>query len=251
MLLRTVLVDDELAARKRLRELLKEHKSVIKIIGEADNGDAAIEKINKLQPDLLFLDIHLAQMNAFSIIEKFTCEPYVIFVTGYDQYAIQAFEYNALDYLLKPIEQQRLEKTIQRISDTPKKLQLKNTINDLKHQIQLPTLTMLQARIGDTIHIANVEDVLYFEAEDYYCAVYTTEKKKLLIRMSLQELELRLPKDRFFRIHRKYIVNKFHIRLFRKPVGRAMEIILDDCALTALTVSRSYNSATRQALSTL
>lgn len=115
----------------------------------------------------------------------------------------------------------------------------------MKEEYLFPPLTRIQARIGDTINFVNVEDVLYFEAEDYYCAVHTNNKK-LLIRMSLQELDQRLPPGQFIRIHRKYFVNFNHVTQLRSSIRGSVHVILDNDDETSLPASRSYASSVRQ-----
>jgi Response regulator of the LytR/AlgR family len=242
---RALLVDDEAAAIKSLRELLKNHQSVIEVTGETDSTRQAVEKTNSLKPDLLFLDIQLTGMSAFPILKKFTCEPRIIFTTGYNQYTLKAFDYNALDYILKPVDPERLEKSVNRLTGEKKNISIKNTADKLRNEMASAPLARIQSKIGDTIYFANVEDVLYFEAEDYYCGVHTNNKK-LLIRTSLLELEKRLPEGHFLRIHRKYVVNVKRIKQLQSSLRGNLNVILDVENETSLGVSRNYAPAVRR-----
>ena len=126
--MKTIIVDDERLARKELTNLLKDFPEV-GIIDECDNVDDAIEKINTLQPDFVFLDIQMPGKDGFSLLEELEYAPLVIFVTAYDEYAIKAFEVNALDYLLKPIQPERLKDTLEKIKSQLKDINLQSTDN--------------------------------------------------------------------------------------------------------------------------
>src|SRR6266496_6332371 len=123
-LFKAIVIDDEPAARRLMKNLLQEHNDVVEIIAEADNGKDAIEKIERLKPDLIFLDIQMPDLSGFEVIEQLTERPNIIFTTAYEQYAIKAFETFSIDYLLKPIKEERLRQTIDKVKqfgklDTP------------------------------------------------------------------------------------------------------------------------------------
>lgn len=197
--MKALLVDDERLARTELTRLLAPYKE-IEIAGEAVNADDAIEKINTLKPDIVFLDIQMPGKTGFEMLEELDNVPHVIFTTAYDEYAIKAFEYNALDYLLKPIEPKRLEDAVKRV--------LKRHAGE---EVQLPT-GMLKAedqvfvKDGDKCWFVKLEDVRLFESEGNYVRIYFNENKPLILR-TLNYLDERLDQRTFFRANRKHIIN--------------------------------------------
>jgi DNA-binding LytR/AlgR family response regulator len=247
MIYKSLLVDDELAARERLRLLLGNHSTVIRIIGEACDGIEALTKIEKMKPDVIFLDIRLPIIDAFSIAERITYNPRIIFVTAYDKYAVKAFDCAALDYLLKPVEPERLSETVERLKNFPITSPLNFSMEKLLENLHQPPLARIQVRIGDEIQFVNIDDVLYFEADDFYCNVFTLNCKHL-IRMSLHELEHRLPEDKFIRIHRKYIVNLSKVKKLRGSIDGRARIILNEMSGIEFPVSRSYAPIVRRVL---
>lgn len=206
------LVDDETLARERFKSLLSHAKSNIQIIGESGQASEAIEEINSLKPDVVFLDIQMPGLDGFDVISLLEKPlPYIIFVTAYDQYAIKAFDVFALDYLTKPVRLERLQQCIDRLSDFSKIKQaqeepLRKAVEDQKTK----PLHVLTAKKGRGIHILDVNDVLYLEADDKLLYAYTSENK-YRIEGTLNAFELRLSDGRFVRSHRSYLVNVKHI----------------------------------------
>lgn len=195
--MKAIIVDDERLARKELTRLLKDFPK-IEIIAECDNADDAIEQVEKLKPDLVFLDIHMPGKDGFGVLEELDFMPQVIFVTAYDEYAIKAFEVNALDYLLKPIQTDRLEEAINKLykEEIP-------VINDadkwgLKDQVFV--------KDGDKCWFVKLEDVPMFESEGNYVRVYFDKNKPLILK-SLNNLANKLNDNVFFRANRKFIIN--------------------------------------------
>jgi DNA-binding LytR/AlgR family response regulator len=208
--MRTLIVDDEAPARERLKRLLAEIQELeIEIIGEAEDGVQAIEMIEALSPDLVLLDIQMPGLDGFGVIEALEDLPPIIFVTAYDEYAIRAFEVQALDYLLKPFSQVRLEKALCRAQERL------SEEHDLREQLE-PLLENLAAqghylgrlavRDRDCIRVLDVEQVDWIDVEDEQVRVHVGERT-YPIRRTLTELEARLDPARFFRAHRSAIVN--------------------------------------------
>lgn len=247
MIYRTLLVDDERPARERLRVLLENYNSVINIIGEACDGKEALTKIETMKPDVIFLDIRLPVMDAFSITERITYDPRIIFVTAYDKYAIKAFDCAALDYLLKPVDPERLAETVERLDKFRITSPLNLSMGKLLENLHQPPLTRIQVRTGNQISFIPIKDILFLEAEDYYSAIHT-QKGKYLIRMSLHELEHRLPADQFLRIHRKYMVNFSHVKKMQRGLNSGTRIFIDKLDSEPLPVSRSHLSRVREIL---
>jgi len=197
--MKALIVDDERLARTELTRLLAPFKE-IEIAGEAVNADDAIEKINALKPEIVFLDIQMPGKTGFEMLEELDNVPHVIFTTAYDEYAIKAFEYNALDYLLKQIEPKRLEDAIKRV--------LKRQAGE---EAELPT-GILKAedqvfvKDGEKCWFVKLEEVRLFESEGNYVRIYFNDNKPLILR-TLNYLDERLDQRTFFRANRKHIIN--------------------------------------------
>jgi len=200
--MKTLIVDDERLARKELTSLLAEH-SEIEIVGEAVNADDAMEKINQLNPDLLFLDIQMPGKTGFDLLEMLDAAPNVIFTTAYDEYAIKAFEYNALDYLLKPIQTDRLAEAVKKVIKKDK--QQKEEI-ELSKARKLTFQDQVFVKDGDKCWFVRLADVRMFESDGNYIKVYF-ENFKPMIHKSLNALDERLDERCFFRASRKHIIN--------------------------------------------
>ncbi len=201
--MRTIIVDDERLARKELNSLLENYPE-IEIVDEAINADDAFTKINQHQPDLIFLDIQMPGKSGFELLEQLDKVPHVIFTTAYDEFAIKAFDFNALDYLLKPIQEERLKDSIQKVqalkerrSDAPddKPITKTLTIND-----------QVFVKDGDKCWFVKLEDIRLFESDGNYIKVYFNNFKPM-IHKSLNALDERLDDRSFFRASRKHIIN--------------------------------------------
>jgi len=246
MPLRAVIVDDEELARKRLRRLLKRHEAEVNIIGEAANGQDAVDIITETRPDVIFLDVQMPDMSGFDVVRRLEVKPFIVFATAYDQYALQAFEENSVDYLLKPIEQKRLEKTLEKIrglsGHTPR--QLDENLERFLAQLARETLRRIKVQVGDKIYLIDIGDVTYFEAREKYTYLHTIEKE-FLVEATLAELEGKLDPSAFIRIHRAYIVNVRHIREIVRWFAGRYKLRLADKASTELIVSRGYSERIR------
>lgn len=199
--MKALIIDDERLARTELRRLLEPFKE-IEIVGEAVNADEAIEKIAQLNPELIFLDIQMPGKSGFEMLEELDKVPKVIFTTAYDEYALKAFEYNALDYLLKPIEPKRLEEAIRKIVEVGKKdVQIKSALPDV-----LSAEDQVFVKDGDKCWFVKLERIRLFESEGNYVRLYFEENKPLILR-TLNYLDERLDPRSFFRANRKHIIN--------------------------------------------
>ncbi len=198
--MKALIIDDERLARTELKRLLTPFKE-IKVVGEAVNADDALEKIQELKPDLLFLDIQMPGKTGFDMLEELDSVPTVIFVTAYDEYALKAFEYNALDYLLKPIEPKRLEETVNKLIEKKRK----KTISELDKDF-LTEGDQVFVKDGEKCWFVKLENVRLFESEGNYVRIYFGENKPLILR-TLNYLDERLDDKTFFRANRKHIVN--------------------------------------------
>jgi two-component system, LytTR family, response regulator len=198
--MRALIIDDERLARTELKRLLTPFKDV-KVVGEAVNADDALNKIQELKPDLLFLDIQMPGKSGFEMLEELDSVPTVIFVTAYDEYALKAFEFNALDYLLKPIEPKRLEETVNKLIEKKRK---KAAIEEDKNI--LTGNDQVFVKDGEKCWFVKLESVRLFESEGNYVRIYFDDNKPLILR-TLNYLDERLESKTFFRANRKHIVN--------------------------------------------
>lgn len=197
--MRALIIDDERLARKELMSLLEEHPN-INVIGEAANADEAYELINSENPDLLFLDIQMPGKTGFELLEMLDDVPHVVFTTAYDEYALKAFEVNALDYLLKPIQPERLSESLKKIKEEEKK---EKGANDEK---KLGIDDQVFVKDGDRCWFVKLSDVRVFESDGNYIKVYF-DNNKPMIHKSLNALDQKLDQRNFFRASRKHIVN--------------------------------------------
>jgi two-component system, LytTR family, response regulator len=200
MTCKTIIVDDERLARAELRKLLLEFPE-IEIIAEASNVNEGIEKIDSLCPDLIFLDIQMPGKSGFDLLQEVDKAPYVIFTTAYDEFAIKAFEVNALDYLLKPIEPKRLADAIHKI-----KLAEEKTEQILGNREMLTEQDQVFVKDGEKCWFVKLSEIRLFESVGNYARVFFGPNKPLILK-SLNALEERLDPKVFFRANRKHIVN--------------------------------------------
>lgn len=198
--MKAIIVDDERLARTELRRLLTPFKE-IEIIAEAVNAKDAAEKITQLNPDLIFLDIQMPGKNGFELLEELESAPEVIFTTAYDEYALKAFEFNALDYLLKPIEPHRLEDAIKRVTAKKKTEKFVTT-----EKAFLTADDQVFVKDGDRCWFVKLSEIRLFESEGNYARLYFGDYKPLILR-TLNSLDDRLDPRTFFRANRKHIVN--------------------------------------------
>jgi two-component system LytT family response regulator len=211
--MRTLIVDDEAPARERLKRLLADIEGV-ELIGEAEGGVQAVEMIERERPDLVLLDIQMPGLDGFGVIEALEDPPLVIFVTAYDEYAIRAFEVNALDYLLKPFSRERLEKAVRRAQEALTEeqdfaMRLGPLLESLATQGRY--LTRLAVRDRDRIRVLDVDEMDWIDVEDEQVMVHVGDRA-YLIRRTLTELEARLDPAHFFRAHRSAIVNLSRVK---------------------------------------
>lgn len=247
--IRTLIVDDEPLAREGLR-MLVEPDAGFQIIGEAGNGEEAIEQIRREKPDLVFLDIQMPGLSGFDVLKALSDEtlPMIVFVTAYDSYAIRAFEVHAVDYVLKPVDPARFQTTLERIKSdlqlrrgsavSAKMIALLEALR--REEVKIDTggyLTRFVIKEGDRIYFVNADDVDWIEAADYYVQLHTG-KKTHLIRETLNRLETQLDPARFLRIHRSTIVNSTRIKELKRHFQSEFIVILQDG--TNLKMSRSY-----------
>lgn len=202
--MRALIIDDERLARAELTNLLSKFEE-IEIVGEAKNGTEAIDQIKSLEPEVIFLDINMPGMTGFEILKKLDEIPQVIFVSAYDEHAIQAFEVNALDYLLKPVDPQRLEEAIQKLNIDEDEYESKLSIATRKER-KLTATDSVFVKDGEKCFFVELSKIRMFESKGNYVKVYFDDNKPMILR-SLNGLEDRLDSEIFFRANRKFIIN--------------------------------------------
>lgn len=224
--MKALVIDDERLARKELISLLESHPE-IEIIGECNNVDNAVKKIEVLKPDLIFLDIQMPGKDGFALLEEISFVPNVIFTTAYDEYALKAFEVNAFDYLLKPIEQNRLADCIEKLKKIKKEEEIfEESIKEGKVD-QLGEGDQVFVKDGEKCWFVKLKDVSAFESEGNYVRVYF-EKNKPLILKSLNSLEQRLDSKVFFRANRKFIINLNWVNSIENWFNGGLRVSLND-----------------------
>ncbi|RDB06422.1 LytR/AlgR family response regulator transcription factor [Runella aurantiaca] len=202
--MKALIIDDERLARNELRRLL-ENFPKIEVVGEAANADEAIKMVNELRPDLLFLDIQMPGKNGFELLEALEDDtiPEVIFTTAYDEYALKAFEYNALDYILKPIDLPRLSEAVHRVFEELDRKHDHDTISERK---MLGENDQVFIKDGEKCWFVKLGKVRLFESMGNYVRLHFDDQKPLVLK-SLNALEERLDPISFFRANRKHIIN--------------------------------------------
>ena len=252
-LIRVLLVDDESLAREMLREML-ENDPQVTIVGESCNGHEALEAIRTHSPDLIFLDVQMPELGGFEMLEALGKEiPRVIFVTAYDQYAVRAFEVHALDYLLKPFDQERFDISWQRARaqilrdrDGGTDQRILALLEEMKAGNKY--LERLVIKASGRIYFLETAEIDWIEAEGNYVSVHSAKKSHLL-RETISSLEAQLDPKKFLRIHRSSIVRIDRIQELQPWFHGEYRIILQNG--TQLTLSRNYRDKLQEALGKL
>jgi two-component system, LytTR family, response regulator len=252
--IRVLIVDDESLARDMLREMLQTDRQVT-IVGESANGRDAVEAIRSLKPDLIFLDVQMPELGGFEVLEAIGNGqlPHVIFVTAYDQYAVRAFEVHALDYLLKPFDEDRFEAAWHRAKEQIAREQANGTdqqILQLLEELKAGNryLERLVIKSGGRIYFLETADIDWIEAEGNYVSVHSGKKSHLL-RETISSLESQLDPKKFVRIHRSSIVRIDRIQELQPWFHGEYRVILNGG--TQLTLSRNYREKLHDALGKL
>ncbi|MGQ7870687.1 LytR/AlgR family response regulator transcription factor [Sunxiuqinia sp. sy24] len=238
---RTLIIDDESPARQRMQQILSEIPE-IKLVGDATNGLEAVRLIEQLQPDLIFLDIQMPGLNGFEVLQKINYFPTVVFCTAYDDYALEAFETAAIDYLVKPVKEVRVRRSIEKLQSLQqdvKKEQVLKLLSNYSSPEKRKAVTSIPVKLGDRMLLVKLTDISYFISEDKYVSIVKKDGKKYLTDHSLKFLEEKLP-DNFIRIHRSLLVNTTLIHEIDKHSGCRYVVRLDDLAKTKLVSGRNY-----------
>jgi two-component system LytT family response regulator len=214
---KTIIIDDERLAREEVKRALEKHQE-FEIIGEASHVDEAITLIEALKPDILFLDIHMPGKSGFDLLEELTNVPDVVFTTAYDQYAVKAFEMNALDYLVKPLRDERFSKTIEKVKiELSKRITLEPTT--------LPMHQKIFIKDGEKCHFIPLTDIHFIESLENYARLYFGSNKAM-IKRSLNLLAEKLDPKVFFRINRSQMINIHYIKEIHPYFNNKLQITL-------------------------
>lgn len=244
----TIIIDDEAIARQRLSQLLGEYNQQFQLIAEAKNGIEGAELINTLKPDLIFLDIQMPGKTGFEMLELLEHIPQVVFCTAYEEFALKAFNTLALDYLVKPVEKERLQLTLDKLnrnSNKIPKLQVDTLLELVRKQYEHKKLQSIPHKIGDRVLLIKTNKITHFSATDKYVEFYTNDGKRYLTELSLKKLTDRLPEN-FMQVHRATIVNLDFIKEYRKYFRGKYILVLDDLNNTKLETGRSFTNSIRE-----
>jgi two-component system, LytTR family, response regulator len=246
---KAVIVEDEAPAGRLLNELLSSHRDLIHLSGEAYTGSDAIALINEIKPDLIFLDIQLPDMLGFEVLKQLVYHPYVIFTTAYDEYAIKAFDALSVDYLLKPLKEDRIARALNKLqhfagSNSPYSAwnNVEMLLNDSSPAKEITTLSVKK---GAKFTLVQLSDIIYFEAADKYTYVHMANGQKLFCDHMLAVLEEKVSDD-FIRVQKSYIVNKQKVIEIHKYSNNRYTLILKNRDFTRIVTGPSYLQVIKQ-----
>lgn len=219
--MKLVIIDDEADARTTLSSFLNTYCPDINIVGEAEDVPSGVALIRGIEPEIVLLDIHLGEFSGFDLLDKFTNPNFrIIFITAFNQYALKAFEYCALDYLLKPIDPDRLIKAIDKAkSNIIKDQTFLQQINSLQKIHRNKSFEKIALPSSEGLVFLGVENIIYLKSDINYTLFYTDKNEKIIVSKTLKDFEAILPKDNFCRVHQSYMVNLKFVKKYLKEDG--------------------------------
>jgi len=240
-----ILAEDEPLLLAQLKETLASAWPELKIVGEAATGIAAMRMIDDLAPDIALLDIRMPDASGLEVARHAAGRCHIVFITAYDNYAIQAFEQGAVDYVLKPVEAARFMATVTRLKSRLQSppADLRNLVSQLSARGE-GRLRWIQASVGNTIKFITVEEVFYFQSDTKYTRV-VSDQGEALIRKSLKELSDELDPEHFWQVHRGTVINMNRISAVQRDGDGGMTVLLKGCP-DKLIVSQTYQARFRQ-----
>lgn len=222
-MLKTLIIDDEERSRVTLKSFIKSYAPFIEITGEADGVKKGIAAIGNLQPDLVFLDIQMGDGTGFDLLEKINHYSFkLIFVTAFDQYAIKAFRFNAIDYLLKPLDPDVFMASIEKLKSAEKEKDIQLKIEALMQFRKKPEKIALPA--ADSIKFVNISDIVYLASDNNYTTFYLKGNEKTVVSKTIKDYEEMFAGMHFYRIHQSYIINLHYVKKYIKGEGGYVEI---------------------------
>ena len=228
-MLTAIIVDDETSSRNALRQKLNNYCTNVTIIAECENGEEGIENIEKKKPDIVFLDVEMPRMNGFTMLQQLKDKNFeVIFITAYDQYAIKAIRYSALDYLVKPVEIDDLKNAVNRAIEKRSAVKPNAQIELLIENMVTEKMKFKRISIPTTqgLQFIRIDDIIYLEASVNYTKFHICNNIKFTVSKTLKDFEDILPSDVFIRIHNSYIINKNYVEKYIR--GEGGQVVLSD-----------------------
>jgi len=239
-MIRTVIVDDEVRSREAMREMLKLYCTGVEVVGEGEDVQSALEVILQQSPDLVLLDIKMPDGTGFDLIRKLMPVSFkVIFVTAYEEYAMQAFRYNAIDYLSKPIDPIELQNAIDKVTNTIESVNINDRLKQLLNGYMKPQIAenrRLVLKTADTIHIVDIDTIVRCESDRNYTIFYLDDREKILISKSLKEFSDTLEAHDFFRVHHSHLINLKYLAKFKRD--ELMCVLKDNTEIPVATRKR-------------
>ncbi|GMT46147.1 MAG: DNA-binding response regulator [bacterium] len=234
-----IIIEDEEPARNLLKVYLQSHDE-IELVAECENGFDGVKAIAEYRPDLIFLDIQMPKLTGFEMLELLDEYPEIIFTTAYDEFALRAFELNAVDYLMKPFSKARFDGALEKVFTRLKNKSQQNTsVEKLKEQVQETSGPQERffVKTGSRIDVIPVEDIIHVEAQDDYVELHTT-KGRFLKKETMNRLELQLPPEKFIRVHRSHIIRVDQMEKLEKYGKESYMVILKNGAKVLVSKSR-------------
>ncbi|WP_242535603.1 LytR/AlgR family response regulator transcription factor [[Muricauda] lutisoli] len=235
----TLIIDDERLAREEVRRALESYPE-FKIVGEANNAAIAVDLIEQEHPDIIFLDIHMPEKSGFDMLEELGTVPEVVFTTAYDQYAVQAFEVNALDYLVKPLREERFAKTIEKVKQELQKKEAEKKAPLGSHQ-------KIFIKDGEKVYFIPLAEIRSIESMDNYVRLYFGNEKAM-VKRSLNQLEEKLDPNTFFRANRSQIINTEYIKEIHPYFNNKLQLVLTTGEKVGLSSRQSVKFKKRNSL---
>jgi len=233
--IKTVIVEDSRLARNEIKELLKQYPELT-LVGEAENVDEGFELITTTKPDLLLLDINMPEKDGFELLEMLDEVPITVFTTAFDEYAIKSFEYNALDYLLKPINDKRFGQAIEKVKIKLEGTTESNTTSTIE---KLTNTSQIFIKDGEKCWLVKIGDILLIEIVGNYSRVYFQDQKPMLYK-SLNQVEEKLPEENFFRVNRQQIINMNHIKNVVPWFNGKLKLVMNNNEEVEVSRRQSY-----------
>jgi two-component system LytT family response regulator len=240
-MIRCILIDDESNSLEMMEWLIKTYCPQVSIDAMCNSSEKGIEAIRKFKPDVVFLDIEMPHMNGFDMLEQFDKLFFdVVFCTAYDQFAIRAFKYSALNYLLKPVDPADLQETIRRLEEkksSPSKEQIEMLLQNIRANTK-PPVQRIALTTNDGMIFVSTQDILYCEAESNYTSVVLKGGKKILVSKVLKDIDETLSGSDFYRIHNSYLININHIKKYVR--GDGGYVIMENDVTISISRSRRH-----------
>lgn len=246
--MRAFLIDDEPLALSRLERMLRE-RGEVEIAGKSSDPVEALDAVARIQPDVLFLDIEMPGLSGFDVLARLNPQPLVVFTTAYSQYALQAFEVNSVDYLLKPVEREQLDRALRKLErqQSAPRPDVSALLQQLLAARAPEYPARLSSKVGDKVELIELSRVTHLFAEDKLTFA-ATESRNHILDLTIAELEARLNPQKFFRVHRATIVNLDYVHEMHNYFGGRMLVRLKDSKRTEITVARDRVAGLREKL---